>query len=332
MKFSMKSLMVRVGLGLGVVLSALALAVAMRQHRTFEAPFPAIQSSRDPAVIERGRYLALGAAHCTACHGASQAAGTAPVTTIAEPLSGGHAFELPVGVFCAPNITPDRETGIGRYKDAEIARMLRYGVRPNGEALLPFMPFQNLSDEDLTALISFLRSQPAVKHAVPEHAPNLLGRIVKAFMLTPRGPTGEAPTRLDRRPSAAYGAYLANSVANCVGCHTKMDLHTGELIGPKFAGGAEHPSHLDPRQVFVTPNLTPDPRWGWLQGWSEDAFVTRLRAGRVHAGSPMPWEQFSTISEDDARSLYRYFQSLTASPGGPDPRNRSSVERAIASR
>lgn len=331
MEWSLKRVVVRVLGGFCMAVAGGGMAVAARQHRTFEAPYPAIRASTDPAVIERGRYLAFGAAHCTSCHGASQAPGAVPAGR-AESLSGGHEFELPVGVVRAPNITPDRETGIGRYRDEEIARMLRYGVRPNGEVLLPFMPFQDLSDEDLTALISFLRSQPPVRHAVAAHDVNLLGRVVKAFVLTPRGPSAPPVKRVEQAATAAYGRYLANSVGNCVGCHTKMDLRTGEFVGPKFAGGAVHPSTQDPNHSFVTPNLTPDQHSGWLNGWSEEAFVARFHVGRIHEGSPMPWESFSTLREDDLRALYRYFQTLPASPGGPDPSDRNSVTLPLAVR
>jgi mono/diheme cytochrome c family protein len=173
---------------------------------------------------------------------------------------------------------------------------------------------------------------PPVRHAVAPHAPNVLGQVVKAFVMKPKTPTRPPVKSVPSGPTVENGRYLANSVGNCVGCHTKIDMRTGEFIGPKFAGGAEHPSHLDPTKSFVTPNLTPDPRWGWLNGWSEDAFVARLRAGRQRPGSPMPWEAFSTMNETDVRALYRFLQTLPASPGGPDPKDRDSVAQPIAAR
>jgi mono/diheme cytochrome c family protein len=315
--------------GVAVLLSALIVTTALRQHRTFDAPRPAIRASLDPAVIERGRYLALGAAHCGECHGAGKEPGAPQDATV---LSGGIEFHLPVGTFRVPNITPDRETGIGRYSDDEIARMLRYGVRPNGEALLPFMPFSDLSDADLGAVIAFLRSQKPVKHAVLPHDVNWLGKIVKAFVLEPRGPSGPTVASLPPEVTPAYGRYLAHSVGNCVGCHTKVDLRTGALAAPIFSGGAVHPSTQEQGKSFVAPNLTPDPRWGWLEGWSETAFVSRLRAGGVHQGSPMPWEAFSRISEDDARAVYRYLKTLPPVAGGPDPKDRNSVAKLVAER
>jgi mono/diheme cytochrome c family protein len=311
-----------------LAVTALAVATAARQHRRFEAPYPALRAGTDAALVERGRYLAFGPAHCVDCHGASGERGPTELV----PLSGGKEFHLPVGTFRVPNITPDARTGIGRYRDDEIARMLRYGVRPNGEVLVPFMPFADLSDEDLTALLSYLRSQTPVVHAVAGHELTLLGRVVKAFALTPRGPSRPPVARVPREATPAYGRYLAHSVANCVACHTQLDLRTGELVAPPFSGGAVHPSTSDPAQSFVTPNLTPDKRWGWLNGWSEDAFVARLGGGRVHEGSPMPWEAFSRFDEQDARAIYRYLQTLPPSAGGPDPQHRNSVAQRVAAR
>ena len=94
---------------------------------------------------------------------------------------------MPVGTSRAPNITPDVETGIGRYRDEELARVLRHGVHPSGRAMLPFMPFADLADSDLVAVISYLRSRPAIRHAGPAHDINLLGRFAKAFLVEPHG-------------------------------------------------------------------------------------------------------------------------------------------------
>ena len=319
-----KRVIVGISASFALLAAGLTVAVAARQHRTFEAPYPDIHASRDPAVIERGRYLAFGLAHCADCH-ATPGSEAALAAGREVPLSGGREFRLPVGVFRVPNITTDRNVGIGRYSDPELARMLRHGVRPNGEALVPFMPFADLSNEDLTALISFLRTQPAASHAVPEHEVNALGQVIKAFVLEPRGPSETEKKRVEREASPEYGRYLAHSVANCVGCHTKIDMRTGAFAGPLFGGGAEHPSNDDPKQLFVSPNLTPDPTSGWLNGWSEDAFVARLTGGRVHHGSPMPWEAFSRMSADDARAIFRYLRALPPAAGGPSPADRRAV-------
>jgi mono/diheme cytochrome c family protein len=186
---------------------------------------------------------------------------------------------------------------------------LRHGVRRDGKALLPFMPFANLSDDDLTALISFLRAQAPVDHPVETRSLNLLGRAVLALLIKPEGPSGPVPPSVPAAATPAYGKYLAHHVANCVGCHTRRDLRTGAYVGAPFAGGLSFPSEKDPHVTFVTPNLT-FARTGRITGWTEELFIARLRTGQGADGSPMPWSAFARMSQDDLRAVYRYLQSL----------------------
>lgn len=308
----MSHFLIRAGKGalllLVLSLAGLAAAVALRHDRTFDAPYPDVRASDDPAVIARGRYLAYGPAHCVDCHGDPERAhDRAPDEEI--PFTGGATFELPVGTFYVPNITPDRDTGIGRYRDDELARALRHGVHPEGRAMLPFMPFADMSDEDLTAVISYLRSRPPVRHAVPAHDVNVLGLAIRALVLEPTGPSKPVRAAAPVGPTAVRGEYLANDVANCAGCHTQRDLRTGAFTGPRFAGGFEAVSHDDPSVTLVTPNLTRHPE-GRLAAWTEDDFVARFRGGEHSPLSPMPWRSFGTMSDDDLRALYRYLRSV----------------------
>lgn len=317
-----KRKLVRVGVAVPGILGIVGAFTLVRANRTFEAPYPDVRASRDPAVLERGRYLVEGAAHCGECHGAVD---PPAATRVGRPLIGGMQFTLPVGTFRVPNITPDVETGIGKYEDEELARFIRYGVKPDGRAALPFMPYADLSDDDLTAIVSYLRVQAPVKHVVPEHDVNALGRVVQAYVLTPKGPTQPVRKTVPPEPTAAYGEYITRNIGNCVMCHTKVDLRTGELAGPLFGGGAEHEAQGNPQKKFISPNLTPDPRWGWLEGWTEEAFVKRFHAGRVHADSPMPWERFQDMTDDDLRAVYRYLRGLPPAQTGPDPREHQVV-------
>jgi mono/diheme cytochrome c family protein len=297
------------GIIIGVVILLLTITVSLRQDLKYDAPFPDIKASADSSVIARGKYLALGPAHCADCH-ASPGSSHLVEKGIEVPLSGGNKFDLPIGTVYVRNITSDKETGIGKYSDADIARMLRYGVRPNGTAVLPFMPFHSTSDEDLTAIISFLRTQKPVRNAIPENSVNLLGSIVKAFLLKPSGPTGAVPKTIKKDTSAAYGKYLATSVANCSGCHTNRDMMTGAFIGEPMAGGLRMESSVDPdKYYFLTPNLTPDST-GRLFGWTQKMFVERFRKGKVYPGSHMPWGPFSRMSDDELKAIYNYLQSV----------------------
>jgi mono/diheme cytochrome c family protein len=142
--------------------------------------------------------------------------------------------------------------------------------------------------------------------------------VVKAFVLTPKGPTMPVRQTVTPAETVEYGRYLAHSVANCVACHTKLDMRTGEQIGPLFGGGNQI-------EGYVTPNLTPDPRWGWIASWPEEVFVARLHMGRQRVGSPMPWDSFRNLSEGDLRAIYRYLRTVAPATGGPDPANTNSV-------
>ena len=154
-----------------VLLSVLAFYTWQTWDRSYdEVTLPEAQASTDPAVIARGEYLVYGPAHCVECHAKSFEEFQKVANNEKVPLQGGTKFTAPpLGSVYSKNLTPDKETGIGRYTDRQIARMMRYNVRPNGRAsIAPMMPFHNMSDEDMIAIISFLRSQPAVRHQVPE--------------------------------------------------------------------------------------------------------------------------------------------------------------------
>lgn len=317
----------KVGLGLLIVLVLLAssgfVAVQTRANRTFDIPEPPLRASTDPAVIERGRYLAFGPAHCASCHARGDVVRAAVSATSVEeyrrrasgvdsvPLSGGFSYSSEIGTLHFPNITPDVETGIGRYTDGQLARVLRHGVKPNGQVLFPIMEYQNISDEDVVALLSFLRAQEPVYHPVPDHEFNLMGKVVKAFMIRPIGPEGVPPASSPpEAPTIERGEYLANRVAQCAQCHTKRSMTDFSFTGPRFAGGPELEEDWAPDVTFVPPNLTPDPRTGHIVRWSEDQFVARFRSGTQVLGTPMDWEMFGRMSDTDLRAIYRYLMSL----------------------
>ena len=297
-------------------------AVQVLWTRTYVAPLPGIAASTDPKIIARGKYLAEGPAHCFGCH-VDEPNDRELREGKLFPPSGGRPFHLPIGTLYTANITPDRETGLGRFDDATVARALRHGVRHDGRMVFPLMPFQNLSDDDLQAVISFLRSQPSVKNVVPEHAYNFLGKALLAFVMEPVGPNAPPPKSVVAGPTIEYGKYLAHSVANCVGCHTNRDLRSGAFVGPPFAGGFESPSTEDPGKVIVTPNITPDPKTGRLAALTEKLFVDRFKiagAGpRAVPGSIMPWESYRRMEEDDLRAVYRYLNSLPPVENNTEP-------------
>jgi mono/diheme cytochrome c family protein len=296
-------------IALTLFVAGFAVYVASRQHLEYDTAMPAIAASSDSAVIERGHYVVRTLASCPICHGDPKQQDRI-VAGDEVPLSGGFEFNIPPGKFYPRNITPDKETGIGSFSDGQIARALRYGVGSDGRALMPFMEMQGLSDEDLVAVVSYLRTQPPVHNLVPAHQFTLLGMIVKATVLAK--PVGPKETPLKTNPHGATvenGRYLVESVANCWSCHTQRDYKTGAMIGPHLAGGAMR-DDWNPRRTWMPPNLTSDPKTGRLSRLTEDQFVARIRAGRVIPGSPMPWQQFQRMNEDDLRAVFRYLKTV----------------------
>lgn len=297
------------GLTLAIVLLAFVIAVYALQDKQYEAPYPEIHAQTDSTVIARGEYLVNGPAHCSGCHtdNAQQAAYQRREDV---PLHGGYAFNLPIGTVYSKNITAHPQQGIGSLSDAEIARTLRYGVGSDGRAIFDFMPYYTLSDDDLTAIISYLRTVPGDAHAVPAHELNFVGKAVNAFLIKPMGQLEPVrPKGLVPDTTIAYGEYLANSVANCVGCHTTRDLMTGAFTGAPFAGWRGMEGNT-PGTFFNTPNLTPDPTTGHLTNWDFATFRARFRAGPSFADSPMPWVNFARMGDDDLKAIWHYLRSL----------------------
>jgi len=308
----MKKIILYIFGALAIIIVILIGYVQFSWNKKYDAPYPDIKASTDSAVIARGRYLAYGPAHCATCHMPMDKIVHVETTGEELPLSGGWELDIPPGTFRAPNLTPDMETGIGKLSDGEIARIMRYMVGADGRCIMPFMPFAEMSDADLTAVISFLRSQPPVKHEVKRSDYKFLGKAVAAFgLIKPEGTKGTPPKSVPIDSTAEYGKYLANYVANCVGCHTERDMKTGTFIGKPFAGGMLFPPDaFSEGKTHVSPNITPHKGTGVMAEWSEAAFVARMKAGRGQSLSPMPWGAFSKINELELKAIYRYLQSL----------------------
>ena len=300
------------GAGLTAILAAAVaiVAIELRWTRSFAARHPAIAASAAPAIIEQGRYLVYGPAACAYCHVPKEQWTTLDAGSELA-LTGNHVFRLPFGDLYSPNLTPDVETGIGRRSDAEVAQILRYGIRADGRAAFPLMEYHDVSDEDLTAIVSFLRSQPAVRHAVPEHDLSLLGKAMMAFVIEPTGPVSSpAGAPAAAMASVARGDYLANSVSSCAPCHTDRDPRSGSLVGPRFAGGQRMDVAADATKVFVPPNLTPDSTTSPIGEWTAEQFVARFRQGEMVKGTPMPWGAYARMTDNDLRSVFMYLRTL----------------------
>ena len=309
----------------------LSIYVARNWDRTWDVPEPDLRASTDPGVIARGEYIVNGAAHCVVCHNGSVEEFERFVERGTPPsLAGGYPFGLgPIGTLYAKNLTPDRETGIGRYTDGQVARMIRHGVRPDGQASIPqLMPFGDMSDADVVAVMSYLRSLPPVRREVPVNEWTTVGKVVRTFVAAARPrvdvhPPKDAPPH---EPTVARGQYLV-SIADCVGCHTTFNPLTGAPTAPSYSGGSPmEPVPLkgvDTSLWFVPPNITPLEGSAFSKFPDRDTFVARFKnGGRQYDGSPMPWESFRRMTPEDIGAIYEFLR--TASPAGQrapeDPR------------
>lgn len=274
-------------------------------------PIADLKIEANEAMIARGRYLTHGPAHCSHCH--------APMDQMDKveageevALTGGFGLEIPPGTFNSPNITSDTETGIGNLSDGELYRMFRHNVNHRGEVCIDFMPFVNMSDEDVYSIIGYLRTLEPVNAVSKKTQYSFLGKMILAMgAIKPGEPIDGIPYTIKKEPTAEYGSYVANYVANCNGCHTNRDMKTGAYIGEEFAGGlAFGPDNMTAGFTFIAPNLTPDPKTGHIYDWDLETFKMRMNRGRLHMSSPMPWGAFKQMDSVDVVAIYKYLKTL----------------------
>jgi mono/diheme cytochrome c family protein len=259
--------------------------------------------------VERGEYIVRYQAVCGHCHAADP-------RNSDGPLSGGFAFRnWRLGTVRAANLTPDRETGIGAWSDAEIVRAIRTGVDRQGELLAPVMPyewFHEMSDRDALAVARYLKSQPPVRNNVTNNT-NMTYALAQVFVLKP-ATNPERINSVPRGPTVEYGRYLANHVALCADCHTpRHGLQDSPDLDRLFAGNAHPPKGFPANPA----NITPDNTTG-IGRWSEQDFLRTLRTGVDPEGDSlhafMPWRQFRRMTDDDLRAIYRYLRTVPAIP------------------
>lgn len=308
-----------------VVIGGFVVFVQLNWNKTYDIPYPELQVSTDPEIIERGKYLVHGPAHCSNCHVGSVAEMIAADAGENVPLKGGVIFPLgPVGTLYTKNLTPDPTTGIGKYSDAEVFRMMRHAVKPDGTATLSvLMPFWDMADEDLVAVVSYLRSMEPVNNDVRQNEWTFMGKAVRviASSFQPIEKPEPYPSAPPMAATIERGEYLSRYVANCVGCHTNRDQMTFEAIGPEYGGGMEFEPfpelHLmvgeDPELWLRTPNITPSPNSALSKFKNVEEWKERFRKGRQIKISPMHWGPFSRMTDEDLEALYLYLTSLEPS-------------------
>ena len=269
-------------------------------------PLTAKKFKQDPVLLGRGKYLVESVNGCFECHSPKDWDKPGAPHTAGKEGAGRQWTEEGLGWMTAPNITPDPETGAGTWSDDALARAIREGIGHDGRALFPIMPYtkyKNMSDEDLEAVIAYIKFIPALKNPLPKtEIPFPLSRLILG---TPEPVTSPVP-KPDLSTPVKKGEYLT-AMASCSECHTGQ--HNGQKIpGLEYAGGFL----LKGKGVeCVSVNITPDP--SGISYYDENLFIDVIRTGRVKArdlSSAMPWLLYRNMGDNDLKSIFAYIKTL----------------------
>ncbi|HSW06462.1 molybdopterin cofactor-binding domain-containing protein [Aquabacterium sp.] len=293
--------------GLALAGGLLAAGAALLGWRPTIAPVHASSGASvySTEAIARGRQLAaLG--NCAICH-------TAPggVTN-----AGGRRLETPFGTIVSTNLTPDADTGIGRWSFSAFQRAMREGISRDGRHLYPAFPytaFAKTSDDDLQALYAYLMAQPAVANTVPANALRFPFSLRPLMALWNPLFHDAAPYRPEPAQSAPWnrGAYLVNGLGHCSACHTERNALGAEAGGPRFLGGAMVDGWEAPALSALSRAPLP---------WTEQAFFDYLRRGHsaehgVAAGPMAPViRDLAALPDEDIRAMAHYLASFNPAP------------------
>jgi mono/diheme cytochrome c family protein len=259
-----------------------------------------------PERLARGTYLVEHVTACIDCHTPFDEKTGSSAGNVKEKGSG-QPFPLPgfPGSLVAPNITPDPETGIGKWTDDEIARAIREGVTREGHTIFPLMPysfFHSLSDEDVAAIVVYLRALPPVKKSLPASVVNFpVNHLVNN---APQPITGAVQPDLSTQ--VKRGEYLAQ-IAACADCHTPLK-HNQLDLQMRFAGGQVFD---EPGGKVTSANITPDATG--IGNYTEESFVKTLHTGYVGPralNTLMPWQFYTGMTDDDLKAIYAYLKTV----------------------
>ena len=266
----------------------------------------AAEAAGSNADARRGQYL-FDAAGCLGCHTDAKSKG--------KPLSGGRRLNTPFGTYYSPNITPDRETGIGKWTDADFVRALRQGIAPDGGHYFPVFPYPSysgMSDADMLDIKAYIFTTPPYRAPNKPHetrAPfgsRFLVGPWKALNFTP-GPFKPDPAR-SRQWNR--GAYLVRALSHCGECHTPRNLLGTVKPGMDLAGTSDGPDG------GAVPNITPHRKTGigrWSRGDLEEFLSSGMLPDGDFVGSDMGEvidQSTSRLTQVDLKAMVEYLRSI----------------------
>lgn len=267
-----------------------------------------------PERIARGKYLFHHVSSCADCH-SDVDFDRFGFPTKPDGLAKGRVWPAKVGLpgdVVSPNITPDKETGVGNWTDGELIRAIREGIGRDGRALFPLMlytEYREMSDDDLHSIIAYMRTLPPIRNPLPRTKLNFpVSELIKA---APQPITAPVPQPGEK------GRYLA-TIAGCKGCHTPME-RGAPTPGMEFAGGREFGTK-NSGLLAVSYNITPSHNTG-IGTWGEAQFLDKFRQYKDYAAgqtppltpgnfTPMPWLYYIGMDEADLKSIYAYLKTV----------------------
>ncbi|HEY1998578.1 MAG TPA: cytochrome c [Paraburkholderia sp.] len=269
-------------------------------------PLAAGAASSD--LVKRGEYLAR-AGDCMACHTVDKS----------RPFAGGVPINTPFGTIYTPNLTPDPDTGIGQWSDADFQRAMHEGIGRGGERLYPAFPYAEytrVTSTDVQAIRAYLNTLTPIHYTPPRNEMNFPfnQRWLMVFWNLFNFTEGRFVPDPKQRPEWNRGAYLVEGLAHCEECHTPRNILQGLKTTDRFSGATQAGWH-----AF---NITPDRNSG-VGNWSDDELMrylsTGVAPGRANAAGPMGEvvaDSTQYLTPEDLRSIVVYLRSVAPVIGG----------------
>lgn len=261
-------------------------------------------ASAQTDLVKRGDYLVNTIMTCGNCHTPKGP----PAAIAGKDFSGGLTWDEPPFKVTAPNITPDKETGLGAWSDAEITTVLRTGKRRNGVQIAEVMPtafYGIVTDNDMKAIVAYLRTLKPVANKVP--AP-----IYKMQIPHHAFPGSDKPyTEAMMSDPVKKGFYLV-TIGHCMECHTPMGPRGREFADKLGAGGFEF---TGPWGKSVSRNITSSKTKG-LGAWTDAEIKTAITQGKSKDGSalkpPMGFGHYAKMTDGDLNAVVAYLRTVPA--------------------
>ena len=255
-------------------------------------------------LVKRGDYLVNTIMTCGNCHSPK-----GPTGDIAgKEFSGGLSWDEPPFKVTAPNITQDKETGIGKWSDGDIKKLLRKGIKPDGTAIATIMPtgfYEIITSKDMNAIVAYLRTLKPIKNKVPDP----VYKMKQVRQIFPGASRRYREAMFSDR--IKHGFYLA-TIGHCMECHTPMVKGRHDWAKDLGRGGFEFPG---PWGVSVSRNITPSKSKG-IGAWSEAQIKTAITTGvdkdGKHLKPPMGFSYYAKMTDLDIADIIAYLRTVPA--------------------